>query len=299
MIRLIIFDIGGVIEDYTEQQYIRHICNKLKIDRDEFRDELLRILPSAEEGRISTREMLERVSLLFGINFRRLEWADSIRKLGRINPKMVDLVNRLHAKNRVILLTNVSKSRYMENVKFGFFKRVKTDRVYASCYLGLSKPGQQIYRYVLEKERVKPDEAVFIDNLEVNVKGARKVGMKGIHFVGHAKLVRDLKKLGSQVVACPTAWRGGLPGRWIAGPRMEDALVRARKINRRKISVLINYLGEDFIRKAEVQDAVDTYLKLITKMAEEKVKGDLSVKPTQIGLCDQLCTHEAELSEDS
>ncbi len=196
MIKLIMFDIGGVIEDYTEEQYIRYICAKLKLDKKEFADELLRILPSAEEGRISTREMLERVSILFGVRFSKLEWADSIRRLGRINPKMVALVNRLHSKHRVVLLTNVSKSRYMENVRFGFFRQVKVDRVYASCYVGLSKPGQQIYRYVLKKERVSPEEAVFIDNLEINVQGARKVGIRGIHFVGQAKLVRDLRKLG-------------------------------------------------------------------------------------------------------
>ena len=78
----------------------------------------------------------------------------------------------------------------------GFFKRVRTARVYASCYLGMSKPMPQIYRYVLGKERVKPGDAVFVDNLQVNVDGARRVGMKGIRFVGYGKLVKDLRKLG-------------------------------------------------------------------------------------------------------
>ena len=49
---------------------------------------------------------------------------------------------------------------------------------------------------MLEKERVEAEDAVFVDNLLVNVRGARKVGMKGIQFVGYRKLVRDLKKMG-------------------------------------------------------------------------------------------------------
>ena len=196
MIKLIIFDIGGVIEDFAEEDYISYICTKLGLDKKEFGDELLRMLPSAEEGRISTREMLQRVALIFGINIRKLEWAGSMGRLARINERVAALVNRLDARYRLILLTNVSKSRYMENVRMGFFKRVKCRRVYASCYLRMSKPGQEIYRYVLWKENARPEECVFVDNLLINVQGARRVGIKGIHFVGYGKLVKDLRKLG-------------------------------------------------------------------------------------------------------
>jgi putative hydrolase of the HAD superfamily len=196
MIKLIIFDIGGVIEDFAEEQYIDYICKKLNIDPKEFTDELFRILPSLEEGRITTTDMLKRVALLFDVNYRKLEWVGAMTKLVKINKNVAALVNTLGKSYRVILLTNVSKSRYMENVNIGLFKKVKTARVYASCYLGMSKPGQQIYRYVLKEEMAKASEAVFIDNMLVNVQGARKVGIKGIQFVGYAKLVRDLKRLG-------------------------------------------------------------------------------------------------------
>jgi hypothetical protein len=85
MLKLIMFDIGGVIEDFAEEDYIDYICGKLSLDKKEFGDELLRVLPSAEEGRISTREMLEKVAILFGLSFRKLEWATSMRKLATVN----------------------------------------------------------------------------------------------------------------------------------------------------------------------------------------------------------------------
>ena len=69
--------------------------------------------------------MLERVALIFGISYRKLEWADSMRRLARLNLPVVRLVNALHARYRLVLLTNVSKSRYMENVDMGFFRKVK------------------------------------------------------------------------------------------------------------------------------------------------------------------------------
>jgi proline dehydrogenase len=82
----------------------------------------------------------------------------------------------------------------------------------------------------------------------------------------------------------PYSFEKWLAGRWIAGPTMEDALERSKTINSRGISVLINYLGEDFTRKLDVDDSVETYLRLITEISKSRIKGDISVKPTQIGL---------------
>ena len=42
---------------------------------------------------------------------------------------------------------------------------------------------------------MKPEEAIFIDNMKENVVGARKVGIKSILFIGYKPLVRDLKAL--------------------------------------------------------------------------------------------------------
>ena len=75
-----------------------------------------------------------------------------------------------------------------------------------------------------------------------------------------------------------------LAGRWIAGPGIEDAIGLAEGANKRRVSVMINYLGEDFTRRADVQEAVDTYLSLMTRMAEGRINGAVSVKPSQIGL---------------
>ena len=74
-------------------------------------------------------------------------------------------------------------------------KGVKVDRVFASCYIKMRKPEARIYRYALKKMDTAPSEAVFIDNMEENVIGARKVGIKAIKFVGYEQLVKDLRKL--------------------------------------------------------------------------------------------------------
>ena len=44
------------------------------------------------------------------------------------------------------------------------------------------KPSEEIYRYLLDKYKLKAEECLFIDDLEANIEGAKKVGMKGEVF---------------------------------------------------------------------------------------------------------------------
>ncbi len=75
-----------------------------------------------------------------------------------------------------------------------------------------------------------------------------------------------------------------LAGRWIAGPLIEDAIRKARMLNRKGMGAILNYLGEDFADKDDVDLSVHKYLKLIDAIHGAKVRADVSVKPTQIGL---------------
>ena len=51
-----------------------------------------------------------------------------------------------------------------------------------SCDIHMLKPSEEIYRYLLDKYKLKAEECLFIDDLEANIEGAKKVGMKGEVF---------------------------------------------------------------------------------------------------------------------
>lgn len=65
-----------------------------------------------------------------------------------------------------------------------------------SSEVGLEKPDRRVYLMALEQMKLKPEEAVFIDDTEENVLGARKIGMQGILFTDYQNLMIDLKSLG-------------------------------------------------------------------------------------------------------
>ena len=60
---------------------------------------------------------------------------------------------------------------------------------------GVIKPDARIFRILLERYRIAPEEAVFIDDNPVNVAAASALGMHGIHYRSPERLRRELKAL--------------------------------------------------------------------------------------------------------
>lgn len=67
-------------------------------------------------------------------------------------------------------------------------------RVFISSRLHLVKPDQKAYQFILKKLKVKPREALMVDDRPVNIRGARKVGMEGIVYKNSAQFRKVLKK---------------------------------------------------------------------------------------------------------
>lgn len=195
MIKLLIFDVGGVIDTFDESMYIGYISQMLNINPIKFRDALIPLLDKLEVGRLSLPYMINVLSKEFKVSKASLEWDSAFERINKVNWDVVKLINRLSRRYRIAVLTNVSRSRHTVKME-RYLKKVRYERIFASCYIGMAKPDPKIYRYVLDKMRVEPNEAIFIDNLENNTEGAKRVGIKSINFIGYDDLVKRLGKLG-------------------------------------------------------------------------------------------------------
>lgn len=56
--------------------------------------------------------------------------------------------------------------------------------------LGVVKPSAEIFDHLLTKYGLQPDDCVFIDDSEINVNGAKQVGIDAILFDGDARALR-------------------------------------------------------------------------------------------------------------
>lgn len=68
--------------------------------------------------------------------------------------------------------------------------------IYSSCEIKERKPDPEFFERILAAEGLPPEEAVFIDDLEENIRGAQRVGIPSIHFTGAADLRVRLRQLG-------------------------------------------------------------------------------------------------------
>jgi proline dehydrogenase len=72
--------------------------------------------------------------------------------------------------------------------------------------------------------------------------------------------------------------------KWVAGYSAADAIEAAKDANRRGMSAILNFLGEDTVEKKQVDATAAEYLSLMGLIKSESVRGCVSVKPTQLGL---------------
>lgn len=193
MIKLIIFDIGDVLIDFNDKQYISYITEKLHINLKEFAKSLEPLINKMEYGTLRLQDAKAMLSKRFRVSKRSLEWIESYRRIAKLNKPIFKLANSLSKRYKIALLSNVGRARYIEGLRL--LNGISADGIFASCYIKMRKPEPRIYRRVLRKMDVKPSEAIFIDNLKENVAGARKVGIESIKFTDYRHLVSSLRQL--------------------------------------------------------------------------------------------------------
>ncbi len=115
---------------------------------------------------------------------------------GRLRPAMVEAVRRCGERLATGLLTNnfvvgghIDREGEMAEVMALF------DVVIESSKVGVRKPDPRFYEIACEALSIDPAEAVFLDDLGVNLRPARAMGMRTIKVVDADQAIRDLESV--------------------------------------------------------------------------------------------------------
>ncbi len=90
--------------------------------------------------------------------------------------------------------TNTLEAHYRYHLQQGDYGLF--DRVYASHKMGLIKPDQSFWEYILQAEGVYAEQAYFVDDLEENVRAAEHLGLMVHHFRDASSLKEALTTQG-------------------------------------------------------------------------------------------------------
>lgn len=99
---------------------------------------------------------------------------------------------------RVYLLSNYSRRLYqLDKPIFQFLNFV--DGGIISYQVQHIKPEPEIYEDLISTYQINPTEAVFLDDLQENLDGAKKFGFHTIQVKNHDQALEDLRKLGVRI----------------------------------------------------------------------------------------------------
>ena len=75
-----------------------------------------------------------------------------------------------------------------------------------------------------------------------------------------------------------------LARQWVAGNTFEEGLQRARVANTRGLGAILNFLGEHYTHRADVEATVREYRAILNGINDDGLDATISIKPTQFGL---------------
>ena len=85
-------------------------------------------------------------------------------------------------------------------------------------------------------------------------------------------------------VATTSRMGAGLVRRFVAGNTLEECLQVAGRLNSQGVQVTLNRLGEDVREKAHADRMAQSFRQMVEEIAARKIQGNISLKPTQLGL---------------
>src|SRR5438552_8079571 len=201
IITAIFFDIGGVLlTDGWGHNSRRAAAEKFGLDWDEYSDRHEKVAHAIETNRLSLEQYLDRAIFYRPREFSREEFRAFIFAQSQPKPESIEVVAQL-ANSKKYFLATINNEILELNVyrleQFGLRRYFPV--FFSSCFLGLRKPDEAIYRLALQVTQRVPAECIFIDDREVNLECPRELGLKTILFRDVAQLRVDLTEAGIEL----------------------------------------------------------------------------------------------------
>jgi len=196
-IKNIIFDLGGVIIDIDPQAIVNQM-NKMGFSNLEklYKPEFMEIVDRFEKGIVKASTFRKEVKDYLEINVNDVVFDEIWNSmLFDIPERRINLVKQLKQNYHVFLLSNSNEIHYDMYVRdmqlrYGYREFDSLfDKAFFSFALHLTKPDENIFRYVLDSENLNPDETLFIDDLEKNRAAARKLGIHTVDVETGSRIV--------------------------------------------------------------------------------------------------------------
>ncbi|MDP4188998.1 MAG: HAD family phosphatase [Bacteroidota bacterium] len=190
-IKNIIFDLGGVVINLNVNLTTQAFVNFGFTDFNNMYTQLQQteLFNKLDKGLISPETFRNELRRYFSVNLSDEQidqaWNAMLLDFPQENRK---LIQQLSKQYRTFLLSNTNqihldyyfrflKQQYGMDHFEGLF-----EKTYYSNEVGMRKPDQKIFEFVLNDSKLKASETLFIDDNLSNVEGAKKAGIQAYHL---------------------------------------------------------------------------------------------------------------------
>jgi putative hydrolase of the HAD superfamily len=196
MIRNIIFDLGNVLISFIPSEYL-----KKKNYPPNIRNTILNDIFHSEEwkkldnGDITVPEAIDTISMKSALK------REEIALVFNLRPEIMFPLD-----DNVRLLPELKKQGfrlyYLSNFPLDIFEEIKSGYYFFKYFDGgiissevkLSKPDIRIFKFLLDHFALIPEECLYIDDMEENVRGSELAGMSGLLTYGAVKISGALEE---------------------------------------------------------------------------------------------------------
>lgn len=196
-ITTIIFDIGNVILHFDYLRAARRFAEATKlpletIEKHFYFSELERLY---SKGKVSSNGFFDTLKRELDLKIDFDTFAAIWNDIFWLNHSVEDLIKNLKGKYRLAAITNTTDLHFrywLEN--FPVLRLF--DAFFPSHEVGMRKPEPELFRLALKQLEAKPEETVFVDDMEENAKAAQALGIQTVHYRSTEGLMSEFSKLG-------------------------------------------------------------------------------------------------------
>jgi len=202
-ISALFWDVGGVLlsnawDHEQRQQTLKQFgLNDNDEDQAEFESRHEMLVSSFERGKISLQDYLERTIFYRPRPFTSEAFTQHMFSLSQPYPDTLRLAKELARPGKYLMSTLNNESTELNLFRIQTFGLREIFSLFvSSCFVGLRKPEEGIYRLALEITQRPPEECCFIDDRPLNLDSASKLGMHVIQVKDAEQLRQELQTLG-------------------------------------------------------------------------------------------------------
>jgi putative hydrolase of the HAD superfamily len=200
-ISAIFWDVGGVLlTNAWDREQRQRALEHFKLDEAEFDDRHEMVVSSFERGKISLDEYLQRTIFYRKRPFTPTEFREYMFLLSQPFPEVLELARGLAKSAKYLMGTINNESKELNEYRIRKFGLRELFALFlSSCYVGLRKPEEAIYRLALEVTQKMPEECCFVDDRALNLEAAERLGMHPIRMENAEQLQLGMRKLGIEI----------------------------------------------------------------------------------------------------